>query len=196
MTAISKGILGQFHDWFQQAQGHPQVPLAEAMHLSTADDKGSVSSRMVLLKGIDERGFVFFTNYHSRKSAALRENPKAALSFYWAPLSRQIHIEGRVEKTSDAESDAYFASRPRESQIGAWASNQSEALESREVLLARFNEVEAKFAEKDIPRPPHWGGYRIMPNRVEFWQEGSHRLHERVVWSLESGVWSQRLLNP
>lgn len=196
MTVIGKEILEQFRTWFDEACAQPQIRYADAMNLATVDSQGKPSSRMVLLKHFDEMGFVFFTNYHSRKSANLTLNPKAALCLYWEPIRKQIRIEGRVEMTNEEESEAYFGSRPRESQIGAWASAQSDALESRDVLIASLKKFETKYDGMDVPRPPNWGGWRVIPDRIEFWQEGDFRLHERVVWSFENSAWIRGLLNP
>jgi pyridoxamine 5'-phosphate oxidase len=157
---------------------------------------GQVSARTVLLKGYDERGFVFYTNTLSRKGRQLAENPRAALTFLWAPLGRQVLIEGAVGFVSDDEADAYFASRPRLSQAGAWASRQSEALETKELLEQRVADIEARYEGRQIPRPPHWTGYRLEPDLIEFWAAGEGRLHERDRYWLEDGQWQYSLLNP
>jgi pyridoxamine 5'-phosphate oxidase len=188
-----------FDSWYAEAQAsEPNDPNAVA--LATADGAGSPSVRMVLLKGHDPRGFVFYTNRESRKAGQLRENMRAALLFHWKSLRRQIRIEGRVELASDAESDAYFASRGRDSQLGAWASDQSRPLDSRETFEARFGEVQQRFEGGDVPRPPHWGGYRVVPAMIEFWQDRAHRLHERRVFTRDGakvdGCWSEGLLYP
>ena len=193
---IPPHILTQFTDWFEQAHQESGLQYSNAVHLSTGGVDNRVSGRVVLLKDYDERGFVFYTDYNGRKSMELMENPAAALTLYWEALSKQVRIEGMVEKVSDAQSDAYFASRPRESQIGAWASEQSEPLASREHLLTRFKEYEFRFLGKDVPRPPNWGGWRLKPDMIEFWQEGDFRLHVRDVYRVIGGQWQKQLLNP
>jgi pyridoxamine 5'-phosphate oxidase len=172
---------------------------ATAASLATASASGAPSVRMVLLKGADLRGFVFFTNRDSRKGDELAANPRAALCFYWPTLGEQVRVEGPVERTSDAESDEYFASRPRESQLGAWASRQSRPLEAYGMLAERFEELEQMYAGKPVPRPRWWGGYRVVPARIEFWRNGPHRLHLREAYTRDpsaAGGWSIELLNP
>ena len=178
-----------------QASGEPEP---SAMTLATSDLQGRVSARIVLLKGIDERGFVFYTNYESAKGAQLQQHKNAALCLLWKmprdPV--QVRAEGVIEKTSAAESDAYFATRPRESQIGAWASLQSQTLPERATLEARVDEFEARYAGKTVPRPPHWGGYRLLPDMIEFWYGQRARLHERLRYELAGSQWSKRFLYP
>jgi pyridoxamine 5'-phosphate oxidase len=164
--------------------------------LATADASRRPSVRIVLIRQVDSRGFVFFTNYGSRKAREITENPRAALCQHWPTLEEQIRIEGSVEKVTDAESDAYFAGRPRDSQIGAWASDQSQDLESRGVLEARYAEVEARFSGAPVPRPPFWGGFRIVPERIEFWSGRPGRLHERRVFVKTAGGWDAGWLFP
>ena len=169
-----------------------------AMTLATADARGRISSRIVLLKGLDARGFVFYTNYASAKAAQLAAHPQAALCLHWKNLRDgiQVRVEGVVEKTSVAESDAYFASRPRASQIGAWASLQSQKLAGRAELDARIAAVEQRYADGDVPRPPHWGGYRLVPDMIELWFGQRARLHDRVHYALVDGKWTRQLLYP
>jgi pyridoxamine 5'-phosphate oxidase len=167
-----------------------------AFSLATTGPDGSPSARMMLLKEVDERGFVFYTNFESRKGRDLAVAPRAALCFWWGPLAEQVRIEGRVEKVGDAEADAYFASRPRGSQIGAWASNQSQALASRQELLDRAARVEALYRDRTIPRPPYWSGFRLVPDRIEFWYGRPDRLHERLEFSRSGEAWFERILSP
>lgn len=186
--------LVQFEKWLQEAIT-AQLPEPNAMTLATVGEGGRPSTRIVLIKGIDERGPVWFTNYQSRKGRELAANPYAALQFHWVELERVVRMEGRVEKVSEADSDAYFASRPLDSRIGAWASPQSEVIGSRAVLVARAAEYSAKFL-LNPPRPPHWGGYRLLPERIEFWQGRRSRLHDRIVYQLENGRWQTSRLAP
>ena len=169
---------------------------ATVVTLATADEQGRPSARMVLLKGVDERGFVFYTNYGSRKAAELDANPRAALCFHWAWIGKQYRAEGPVERVSAEESDAYFASRPHGSRIGAWASKQSQPLESRAGLVARVAKIEARFAGREVPRPDFWGGYRLAPERVEIWHNQLYRLHDRFVYERDGDGWVKRRLYP
>ena len=184
-----------FARWFALAMN--SEPLAETMMLATATPDGAPSVRAVLLKGADANGFVFYTNLESRKAAELDANPRAALCFHWKSLPRQLRIEGRVEPAGAAEADAYFATRARDSQIGAWASAQSRPLESRAELEARFIEFRDRYAgEARVARPANWAGYRIRPDRIEFWQERPFRLHDRVVFAREGDTWRKGRLYP
>lgn len=185
-----------FDRWFAEAR-ESEPNDSNAMALATADAEGRPSVRMVLLKGHGRDGFVFYTNREGRKAAELAANPHAALLFHWKSLRRQIRIEGPVTLASDAESDAYFASRSRDSQLGAWASDQSRPLDSRETFEARFADMQARFEGQDVPRPPFWGGYRVTPEVIEFWQDRAHRLHERRVFTPDAkGDWREGLLFP
>jgi pyridoxamine 5'-phosphate oxidase len=179
-----------------QAVDRAILPEPTAMTLSTTSDAGQPSARVVLLKGVDARGFVFYTNLRSRKGRELAANPRAALTFHWQPLETQVRIEGEVRLVDDAEADAYFATRPRGSQIGAWASDQSDVLENESALLARVRSVEQRYAGRDVPRPPHWSGYRLSPRRIEFWYNRPNRLHERRLFELDGTRWRERRLFP
>lgn len=184
-----------FADWFAEAQAkEPADP--NAMCVSCVGDDGMPSSRMVLLKSHDAEGFVFYTNFESRKGAQLLAHPKAALLFHWKSLQRQVRIEGDVTRVSDEEADAYFASRPRESRIGAWASKQSRPLEGRFALEKAVAKYTAKFGVGEIPRPPYWSGFRVKPRMIEFWKAGAFRLHERLVYTLDGGRWRTGHLFP
>lgn len=186
----------QFSQWFDEARSS-QMPLPNAMTVATADKHGRPSARVLLLKEFDSRGFVFYTNYNSRKAQELENNATAAMVFYWPDLVRQVRIEGRVEKISADESDRYFQARSRESQLGAWASDQSEVIASREELDKRYEALTKQYAGKPIPRPPHWGGYRLKPTRIEFWQGRVARLHDRVVYQRKSGEqWEIKRIAP
>jgi pyridoxamine 5'-phosphate oxidase len=184
-----------FADWFAAAKAN-EPPEAEAMNLATATRDGMPSSRIVLLRGSDERGFVFFTNFDSRKGEELFANPHAALCFHWKSLKRQIRIEGSAAPVSDAESDAYFSQRARMSQIGAWASDQSRPLESRATFERRLVEVEVRFKDQSVPRPPRWSGFRLVPAQMEFWEERPFRLHERLVYRRNGNGWTMTRLYP
>ena len=184
-----------FDEWFEAARAsEPNDP--EAMALATADAHGRPAVRMVLLKGHGPDGFVFYTNDHSAKGGQLGANPLAALLFHWKSLRRQVRIEGRVERVSDAQADAYFATRARDSQLGAWASDQSRPLDARATFERRFDEMKQRFEGREVPRPPHWGGYRLVPERIEYWSDRPNRLHERRLFTREPGGWSEGLLYP
>ena len=194
-TDVAPDPIQQFQRWFDQAIA-AELPEPNAMTLATATSKGMPSARIVLLKGLDERGFVFYTNYESRKGQELAENPQAALVFLWTLLERQVRIEGRVERVAAAETDAYFLSRPLASRLGAWASHQSSVIPDRMVLEQRFAELKASYADEQVPRPPHWGGYRVIPHQIEFWQGRTSRLHDRLRYRLEQGNWLLERLAP
>ena len=186
--------LTPFRRWLDEAwKGEPN---AHAMTLATTTSDGRPSVRAVLLKGLDERGYVFYTNLESRKSKELLANPRAALCFLWKSLDRQVRVEGFVELAADEEADAYFASRPRDSQIGAWASDQSRPLASRAELEQRVDEFSRRFGEGEVPRPAYWSGFRVVPQRVEFWQERPSRLHDRILFIREGDVWRRERLFP
>ena len=185
----------QFQRWFDQAV-EAQLPEPNAMTVATATKDGIPSARIVLLKGFDDRGFVFYTNYNSHKAQELIDNPHAALVFLWTELERQIRIVGSVEKIAAEESDAYFYSRPIGSRLGAWASEQSQVISSRDVLEQRLEDLKAEYENQDIPRPPHWGGFRVKPIAIEFWQGRSSRLHDRLRYQLQNGKWMLDRLSP
>lgn len=184
-----------FQQWFDAAAQSGE-PMVNAMTLATASPDGMPSARMVLLKGVDERGFVFYTNYESRKAQDLAANPRAALVFWWQIQRRQVRVAGTVEKVDEAESNAYFQSRPRESRLGAWTSSQSKEIPGRNYLLKKYSEMERRFGEDTIPCPQFWGGYRLCPNRFEFWQENENRLHDRFELLPEEKGWRIRRLGP
>jgi pyridoxamine 5'-phosphate oxidase len=195
-TEADADPIRQFGTWFDEAVAANLLE-PNAMALATATPDGRPSVRMVLLKGFDETGFIFYANYESRKGRELAANPRAALDLFWVELERQVRIEGRVEQVSAEQSDAYFHSRPRGSQLGAAASRQSEPLPSREPLERRAADLEAQFAEREIPRPDYWGGYRVVPEVVEFWQGRANRLHDRLRYSRQpDGGWSIERLSP
>jgi pyridoxamine 5'-phosphate oxidase len=191
---VSDDPIEIFRELFERAKH--ACPEPDAMVLSTAEAGGRVSGRYVLLKAFDERGFVFYTNLESRKARALAENPFAALCFYWTPLEKQVRIEGTVERVSDAEADAYFATRPRDSQIGAWASIQSTAMASRAALEQRIHQAQSRFENRLVPRPPFWSGFRVVPLSIEFWTRDAARLHERDRYERDGSHWTRTLLYP
>ncbi len=192
MTTIDP--IEHFKDLFARAT--QTCPEPDAMVLSTVDADGRPSGRYVLLKAVDQRGFVFYTNFGSRKAKALIANPQAALCFYWPPIEKQVRVEGAVERVSDAEADAYFGTRPREYQIGAWASSQSDQLASRAALEARVADVRQRFEGLDVTRPPFWSGFRVVPRAIEFWTRDPARLHVREHFERTSGGWTRTLLFP
>jgi len=188
----------EFRALLARAEGTDRTLLPEphAVALATVGADGGPSARIVLLKGLDDRGFVFYTNQTSRKGREIARHARVALVFHWQPLERQVRVEGTAEGVSDAEADAYFATRSRDSQIGAWASLQSEPLASDAVLYERVREMERRFEGREVPRPAHWGGYRVIPSRIEFWHGRPHRLHERRVFEREGNGWAMHRLFP
>jgi pyridoxamine 5'-phosphate oxidase len=193
---IDRDPIKQFRLWFNDAIA-AKLPLPEAMSLATATREGKPSARMVLLKQVNNDGFVFFTNYNSAKAVELDDNPYAALVFYWPQLERQVRVEGKVSRTSTQESFEYFKTRPRESQIGAWASPQSEVISGREILERRARELEENYHDREIDCPDYWGGYRLIPNRIEFWKGRVGRLHDRILYERKAdGPWTIKRLAP
>jgi pyridoxamine 5'-phosphate oxidase len=192
---VSRDPIAEFARWFAEAQA-AEVEEPNAMVLATATPDGTPSARVVLLKGFDQRGFVFFTDYRSRKGAELEANPRAALVLHWSELERQVRITGDVTRTSAEESEAYYRSRPLGSRLGAWVSHQSQAIPSRDVLEGGLREVERRFAGGDVPLPPYWGGYRVGPGAIEFWQGRENRLHDRVRYVREGETWRIERLAP
>jgi pyridoxamine 5'-phosphate oxidase len=187
--------IAEFDHWFSQAR-EAEVLEPNAMALATATREGAPSVRLVLLKGYDSRGFVFFTDYRSRKGMELEQNPQAALVFYWGELERQVRIEGRVEHTTPQESESYFRTRPRGSRLGAWVSHQSRVIPSRDQLEHGLRSVNALYPADDIPLPPHWGGYRLRPEKIEFWQGREDRLHDRIRYVRDGDGWRIERLSP
>ena len=195
MLTLSPEILERFESGFERAK-KAEVPEANAMTLATVDPEGRPAARTVLLKGVDSAGFVFYTNLGSRKGQHLAQTPEASLVFWWREIEEQVLVDGHVEPVTSEEADAYFASRPRGSQIGAWASRQSTHLEDRDALLEAVAQTEARFEGQDVPRPPHWSGFRVIPRRVEFWYGRTYRLHERVCFTASAGQWISEFLYP
>jgi pyridoxamine 5'-phosphate oxidase len=192
---LTRDPIEVFQEWLAEAEAsEPNDPTA--MCLATVDDAGMPSARMVLLKGIDQRGFAFYTNFESRKGLELAAHPQAALCFHWKSLRKQVRVDGTVERVSAAEADEYFATRARVSQIGAWASDQSRPLDSRATLEARVATIEARYAGHSVPRPPNWSGFRVVPNAIEFWKDGAFRLHDRIRFSRADLEWSSERLYP
>ncbi len=194
-AAVDPDPIVQFHEWFEKVID-ADLHEPNAMVLATATRDGRPSARTVLLKGYDQRGFVFYTNYEGRKARELETNPICALLFYWGELERQVRIEGRASRLSGEESDTYFAGRPRGSRLGAWASEQSRSVEDRSILEERLRALEAEYEGRDIPRPPFWGGYRVEPDTIEFWQGRENRLHDRLVYLRNEGGWKIVRLQP
>src|SRR3712207_175854 len=192
---VDPSPIEQFRGWFGEALA-AGLHEPNAMTLATATSDGRPSARVVLLKGFDQRGFVFYTNYDGRKSRELEANPRAALVFYWGELERQVRVEGRVSRVPDIESDAYFAGRPRGSQLGAWASQQSRPVRDRGALESRLRELEDEYEGREVPRPAFWGGYRVEPETMEFWQGRENRLHDRLRYRLTEEGWGIERLQP
>ena len=195
MAAQTADPIQEFLEIFERAKER-EVADATRVALATVDSSAHPTVRVVLLKQVDERGFVFYTNFDSRKAQHLDENPNAALCFYWPSIDEQIRVEGVVERVSDEEADAYFATRDRGSKVGAWASRQSRPLDSRRTLIGRYLKYQAKFAARQVPRPDFWGGYRLRPERIEFWHNQAHRLHDRFLYVREDDGWKVERLYP
>lgn len=195
VKSAASNPFNQFTEWFDIAVDKIEHD-PNAMILGTVGEDGQPSTRTILLKGFDEEGFIFYTNYESRKGKHLNENRKASLTFYWPDLMRQIHIEGSVSKVSNELSDSYFRTRPDGSKLSAWVSQQSSVVESRDVLENRLKSLEKKYSGSEIPRPPYWGGYRVVPHRVEFWQGRLNRLHDRICYQLDGEKWIIERLSP
>ena len=193
---ISANPISQFNTWYQAAIDQ-KVLFHDAMHLGTVSSDGRPAGRIVLIRGVDENGFVFYTNYNSRKGRELADNPHASLTFFWPEMKRQVRVEGRVAKTSEQQSDNYFQSRPRGSQLGAAASPQSEVIDSRSFLQEGYEELASKYEGDEVPRPVHWGGFCVNPQRIEFWQDVPDRLHDRILYErTEGGIWEISRLAP
>lgn len=188
--------MAAFTRWLAEARMESGMTNPNAACLSTLRGDGGPEGRMVLVKAVEERGFTFFTNYRSAKGRALEQTPRAALTFYWDALGRQVRVRGGVTRTSPEDSDAYFRTRPPGSRIGAWASAQSERIESRELLEANAAEVQLRYPGEEIPRPPHWGGFLLRPDEIEFWQEGRNRLHDRILFERDEAAWRLSRLSP
>lgn len=194
-TDVDPNPFVQFQRWFDQAVS-AELPEPNAMTLATATQDGIPAARIVLLKAVDDRGFTFFTNYNSNKGKELEANPQAALVFLWTELERQVRIVGTVEKVSAEESDRYFFSRPHNSRLGAWASEQSEIIPSRDVLEQKLAALKVEYEHREVPRPPHWGGFRVIPREVEFWQGRSSRLHDRLLYRRSGESWTIERMSP
>ncbi len=188
--------IAEYRELFSRALRQEGEKCATAASLATADLDSRPAVRVVLIKHVDDRGFIFYTNLESRKAGELRQNPRAALCIYWSSLDKQVRVEGRVESVGDIEADAYFESRPRGSQIGAWTSKQSAPLASRKELMARYLKIQSRFAGTAVPRPPFWGGYRVVPDRIEIWHNQTHRLHDRLLYLPTADGWSVERLYP
>lgn len=194
---VNKNPFEQFANWYKEANEVETVPIKDTMTLSTVDENGLPDSRVVLLKNHNKNGFTFYTNLNSAKSKQMKINPFASLCFHWQNLKRQVRIQGKISQVEDSVADEYFASRPRGSQIGAWASDQSEILESREILLQKVREIEKRFENQEIPRPKFWSGFVVEPFKFEFWQDQADRLHDRFQFTLaKDNSWKIQRLNP